>query len=165
MAEQSVVGAEHGERQVWTFDCVRNRRGVYVVHSTDPQGELVTEPLAVAVAADRSWSNPPDEIEHLSVLAQWLKDHSEERRMLRAEYLPSHGGAFTHPGVVMQHAEVVGMSYWHEDDVGCYQGAEGPLHLVIGRRASDEKLMKAAQRCGVDFEVLRAFREEDMAHG
>lgn len=47
--------------------------------------------------------------------------------------------------------------------------ADGPTHLIIGARAPDEKLKRAAARLGVDFDALVAFRDQrpdgEVAHG
>lgn len=52
-----------------------------------------------------------------------------------------------------------GPDRWHDDGVGMHQDCDGPLHLVIGRQATDAALQRAALRAGVDLVDLRNFRE------
>lgn len=49
--------------------------------------------------------------------------------------------------------------FWDESAVGVEQAEHRPTHLVIGRRASDERLGKLAARVGIDIAALTAFRD------
>ena len=45
-------------------------------------------------------------------------------------------------------------SFWSEDQAG-----DGPTHLMIGRRASDEAIARLAGKFGRSAAELRAFRD------
>ena len=47
----------------------------------------------------------------------------------------------------------------HADAVTVYQSSDGPVQLVIGIRASDEALRRAAQRFGLSVSELQVFRD------
>ncbi len=46
-------------------------------------------------------------------------------------------------------------SFWPED----VADADGPTHLIIGRRASEAALGRLAERWGLNVDQLRAFRD------
>lgn len=49
--------------------------------------------------------------------------------------------------------------YWDESSAGYEQSDGGPTHLVIGRKAPDDKLPKLARRYGFTVDALQAFRD------
>ena len=72
-----------------------------------------------------------------------------------------HFSGFRHPGVVLVHSGDTGhcAGYWDEQGIGIYQSDNGPSHLVVGHRAGEDQLQRAARRYRIDIADLRAFRD------
>lgn len=68
--------------------------------------------------------------------------------------------SFSDPRVILVRSESDHLaSFWDETQAGFEQDHDGPTHLIIGRRASDERLHRLATRFGRSFDELRAFRD------